>query len=197
MLANLARRPEPKWLVLNKVDIANKETAAAARGRGACEGRVRRDVHDRRLTGDGVADLKAKLATALPEGPWHFPADQLTDATTRLMALELTREQLYLQLRDELPYASTVETERWEEKGGVTTIHQQILVERDSQKGIVLGKGGARLKAIGTAARAGIGALAGGQGQPVPACESEGGLGRGPHGLRRDGARLGGVSRGA
>jgi GTP-binding protein Era len=101
------------------------------------------------------------LAAAMPQSPWHFPADQLTDATTRLMALELTREQLYLQLHAELPYAATVETEKWEEKGGTITIHQQILVERDSQKGIVLGKGGTRLKAIGMAARAGIAALTG------------------------------------
>ena len=93
----------------------------------------------------------------MPEGPWHFPEDQLTDATDRMVAAELTREQLYLQLHNELPYASAVETEKWEDRpDGSTAIHQQILVERDSQKGIVVGKGGARLKAIGQAAREAI-----------------------------------------
>jgi len=163
VLDSLAARPEAKWLVLNKVDICPKERllplAVAAHARVP----FAETFMIAASTGDGVPDLKAKLAAALPEGPWHFPEDQLTDATTRLMALELTREQLYLQLHAELPYAATVETEKWEEKGGVTTIHQQILVERDSQKGIVLGKGGARLKAIGIAARAGIGALVGGK----------------------------------
>ena len=163
VLGNLAERPEPKWLVLNKVDIAVKERLLPLAVSAHAKVAFAETFMIAASTGDGVADLKVRLASALPEGAWHFPADQLTDATTRLMALELTREQLYLQLHAELPYAATVETEKWEEKGGVTTIHQQILVERDSQKGIVLGKGGTRLKAIGTAARAGIGALVGGK----------------------------------
>jgi GTP-binding protein Era len=108
--------------------------------------------------GDGVGDLKRHLAGAMPEGPWHYPEDQLSDATDRMVAAELTREQLYLQLHAELPYASAVETEKWEDrKDGSTVIHQQILVERDSQKAIVLGKGGSKLKAIGAAAREAIG----------------------------------------
>ena len=107
--------------------------------------------------GDGVDDLKRHLAEAMPEGPWHYPEDQLSDATDRMVAAEMTREQLYLQLHAELPYASAVETEKWEDRqDGSTAIHQQILVERDSQKAIVLGKGGSRLKAIGQAARAEI-----------------------------------------
>jgi len=106
-------------------------------------------------TGDGVVDLKAALAARVPEGPWHFPADQVSDATDRMMAAEVTREQLTLQLHAELPYASAVETEKYEErKDGSVAIHQQILVGRDSQKAIVLGKGGARIKEIGAAARA-------------------------------------------
>ena len=93
----------------------------------------------------------------MPEGPWHFPEDQLSDATDRMIAAELTREQIYNQLHSELPYSSVVETEKWEDrKDGSTVIHQQILVERDSQKGIVVGKGGTRLKAIGQAAREAI-----------------------------------------
>ena len=109
-------------------------------------------------TGDGVPELKAHLASAMPEGPWHFPEDQLTDVTDRMVAAELTREQLYLQLHKELPYASAVATEKWEDrKDGSTVIHQQIFVERDSQKAIVVGKGGSRLKQIGAAAREAIG----------------------------------------
>jgi GTP-binding protein Era len=108
-------------------------------------------------TGDGVPALKAQLAAAMPEGPWHFPEDQLTDVTDRMVAAELTREQLYHQLHAELPYASAVATEKWEDrKDGSTVIHQQIYVERESQKAIVVGKGGARLKSIGAAARAEI-----------------------------------------
>ena len=108
-------------------------------------------------TGDGVADLKSYLASAMPAGPWQFPADQLSDATDRMVAAEITREQLYLQLHAELPYASAVETEKWEDRrDGSTVIHQQILVERDSQKAIVVGKGGAQLKKIGQTAREAI-----------------------------------------
>jgi GTP-binding protein Era len=161
VLGDLANRPEPKWLVLNKVDIATKERLLPLAVAAHVQTAFVETFMIAASTGDGVADLKARLAAAMPQSPWHFPADQLTDATTRLMALELTREQLYLQLHAELPYAATVETEKWEEKGGTITIHQQILVERDSQKGIVLGKGGTRLKAIGMAARAGIAALTG------------------------------------
>jgi len=107
------------------------------------------------LTGDGVEDLLAYLAEALPEGPWLFPADEMTDAPLRLLAAEITREQIFLQLHHELPYASTVETEGWEKfADGSVKISQLIHVARDSQKPIVLGKGGARIKSIGEAARA-------------------------------------------
>ena len=98
----------------------------------------------------------------MPEGPWHFPEDQVSDATDRMMAAEVTREQLYLQLHAELPYASAIETEKYEErKDGSVAIHQQILVGRDTQKAIVLGKGGARIKEIGAAARAELSAALG------------------------------------
>lgn len=113
-------------------------------------------------TGDGVADLKATLAARMPEGPWHFPEDQVSDATDRMLAAEVTREQLYLQLHAELPYDSAIETERFEERAdGSAAIHQQILVARDSQKAIVLGKGGARIRAIGEAARKELSTLLG------------------------------------
>jgi GTP-binding protein Era len=107
------------------------------------------------LTGDGVADLKAKLARAVPQGPWLFPDDQLSDAPARMMAAELVREQLFLQLGQELPYSAAVVAEKFEERpDGSAAVHAQILVERDSQKAIVVGARGARIKAIGEAARA-------------------------------------------
>ncbi len=113
-------------------------------------------------TGDGVADLKSALAARVPEGPWHFPEEQVSDASERLAASEVTREQLYLQLHAELPYASAVETEKYEERrDGSVAIHQQILVGRPTQKAIVLGKGGSRIKAIGEAARKELEALMG------------------------------------
>lgn len=107
------------------------------------------------LDGDGVADLKQWLADAMPESPWLYPEDQLTDVTQRLMAAEITREKLYLRLHQELPYSAMVETESWETaKNGSVRIQQIIYVERDSQKGIVIGKGGRQLKEIGAEARA-------------------------------------------
>ncbi|MGE0733677.1 MAG: GTPase Era [Alphaproteobacteria bacterium] len=106
------------------------------------------------LTGDGVADLRSTLAARMPEGPWHFPEDQLTDLPMRLLAAETTREQLFLQLHQELPYALTVSTDEWTDfKDGSVRIKQTIIVERESQRAIVLGKGGARIKAIGAASR--------------------------------------------
>jgi len=93
----------------------------------------------------------------VPEGPWLYPEDEVSDATDRMIAAELTREQIVNQLHQELPYATAVETESWEDRpDGSTVINQQIIVERDSQKAIVIGKGGRRLKSIGAAARAEI-----------------------------------------
>jgi GTP-binding protein Era len=157
VLAGVEGRPEPKILVLNKVDIANKGDLLKL----ATELSARLSPEEvfmvAATSGDGVADLKRHLAGAMPEGPWHYPEDQLSDATDRMVAAELTREQLYLQLHAELPYASAVETEKWEDrKDGSTVIHQQILIERDSQKAIVLGKGGSKLKSIGANAREAI-----------------------------------------
>jgi GTP-binding protein Era len=113
-------------------------------------------------TGDGLDEFKQALADAMPEGEWHFPEDQVSDATDRLIASEITREQLYLQLHEELPYASAVETEKYKEReDGSLEIHQQILVARPTQRAIVLGKGGARIKAIGEAARTELAKLMG------------------------------------
>jgi GTP-binding protein Era len=157
MLQGVENRPEPKILVLNKVDIAKKEDLLVIAAKLAERLKPEMVFMISATAGDGVADLKRHLATAMPEGPWHFPEDQLSDVTDRMVAAELTREQLYHQLHAELPYSSAVTTEKWEDrKDGSTVIHQQILVERDSQKAIVLGKGGTRIKSIGQAARAEI-----------------------------------------
>ena len=157
MIEGVEARPEPRVLVLNKVDIARKEDLLILAAGLAERLKPEAVFMISASTGDGVPELKGHLAKAMPEGPWHFPEDQLTDVTDRMVAAELTREQLYHQLHDELPYASAVATEKWEDrKDGSTAIHQQIYVERDSQKAIVVGKGGSRLKQIGAAAREAI-----------------------------------------
>lgn len=157
MLQGVESRPEPKILVLNKVDLADKEQLLVLAARLAERLKSEAVFMISATEGDGVADLKRHLAEAMPPGPWHYPEDQLSDATDRMVAAELTREQLFLQLHAEVPHSSAVETEKWEDRpDGSTVIHQQILIGRDSQKAIVLGKGGARLKAIGAAAREAI-----------------------------------------
>ena len=104
------------------------------------------------LTGDGVPDLKRWLAKHVAPGPWLYPADQMSDAPVRQLAAEITREKLFERLHQELPYHSTVETEAWKElRGGDIRIEQTIYVERESQRKIVLGKGGQTIKAIGEA----------------------------------------------
>ena len=106
------------------------------------------------LTGDGVADLKHDLVQRMPEGPWHYPADDLSDAPLRILAAEITRERIFNRLHDELPYATTVETTSWQErKDKSVRIEQTIFVTRASQKAIVLGKGGQTIKQISTEAR--------------------------------------------
>ncbi len=162
IIESLAQRRERKILILNKVDICVKERLLDLATRCNDLLPFEEIFFISASTGDGVDGLKTALAAKLPASPWHYPEDQLSDATTRLMAAELTREQLYLQLHAELPYAATIETEKWEERrDGSVAIHQQIVIERDSQKAIVLGKGGSRIKEIGAAARASIADLMG------------------------------------
>jgi GTP-binding protein Era len=158
----LKARPEPKILVLNKVDIAAKEKLLVHAAR-LTEALAFDAVYMvSAATGDGVADLKAALAAHMPEGPWHFPEDQVSDATDRMLAAEVTREQLYLQLHAELPYASAVETEQYRERDdGSVEIHQQILVARPTQRAIVLGKGGQQIRTIGERARTELARLLG------------------------------------
>jgi GTP-binding protein Era len=155
LLEAIAQRPEPRWLVLNKVDITDKAKLLALVAAANEIAPFAETFMLSALSGDGVADLKAALAAAAPEGPWLFPEDQLSDAPARLMATELVREQLFLQLGQELPYQLAVIAEKFEEReDGSAAIHAQILVERESQKGMVVGARGAKVKAIGEAARA-------------------------------------------
>ena len=154
LLETLAKRPERKVLVLNKVDAAKKEPLLAL----AQELGERVDFAEiffvSALNGDGVDEMKEALAKMMPEGVWMYPEDQVSDASERLLATEITREQLYQQLHEELPYASAVRPELYKTRpDGSIEIHQQILVARETQRPIVLGKGGSRIKAIGEAAR--------------------------------------------
>jgi GTP-binding protein Era len=154
LLERLQDRPETKLLALNKVDASAKEPLLALAQELTGKVPFAEVFFVSALTGDGVPELKAHLASLMPEGPWHYPEDQVSDASERLLAAEVTREQLYKQLHEELPYDSAVRPESYQQrKDGSIEIHQQIVVGRDSQKPIVLGKRGARIKAIGEAAR--------------------------------------------
>lgn len=141
-------------LAINKVDAVSKpallEMAAVLDGEGVFSGTFMVSAEK----GGGTGDLLAHLTSLMTPGPWLFPEDQISDMPRRLLAAEITREKLYLQLHQELPYAATVETDSWEEReDGSARIEQTIYVERDSQKAIVLGKRGARIKQLGRAAR--------------------------------------------
>jgi GTPase len=141
--------------VLNKVDRMEEKAQSLTLAQ-ALEQRVpfERLFMLSALSGDGVADLKAYLAARIPVGPWHYPADDLTDIPLRTLAAEITREKIYNRVHDELPYASTVETTSWQErKDGSVRIEQTIFVARDGQKAIVLGKGGQTIKQISTDSR--------------------------------------------
>ena len=153
-IAGLEKREHPLFLALNKIDLVKKSELLGLSAELTDRLNPEKVFMVSAAQRDGVLDLKDALAEAMPEGPWLYPEDEVSDATDRMIAAELTREQIYNQLYQELPYASAVETESWEDRSdGSTVIHQQILIERDSQKGIVIGKGGRRLKSIGAAAR--------------------------------------------
>jgi GTP-binding protein Era len=154
IIGSLDKREQPLFLVLNKIDLVKKEALLALSAGLTARLNPDKVFMISAAQGDGVPDLKQALAAIMPEGPWLYPEDEVSDATDRMIAAELTREQIVNQLHQELPYATAVETETWEDRpDGSTAIRQQILVERDSQKAIVIGKGGRRLKAIGAAAR--------------------------------------------
>jgi GTP-binding protein Era len=155
ILDRLAERGRESILALNKIDLVRRDGLLALADTLSRESRFDPVFMISGRTGDGVDDLKRHLASAVPQGPWLFPEDQLSDMPERVIAAEVTREQVFLQLRDELPYGSTVETERWDErKDDSIRIEQVIFVQRPSQRAIVLGEGGQRIKAIGARARA-------------------------------------------
>ena len=154
ILDELARAGRKTVLALNKIDLVRKDTLLAKADELYKSGAIADVFMISATEGEGVDDLMAHLLARMPEGPWHYPEDQLSDMPQRLLAAELTREQLFLRLHEELPYSVAVETEEWEEfKDGSARVAQVIYVERDSQRPIVLGKGGATIKAIGETAR--------------------------------------------
>jgi GTPase len=161
ILMGLAEVRQPKLLLLNKIDLVEREKllalAKAANERVAFAATFMISA----LTGDGVSDAKRWLAEKMPPGPWLYPPDQMSDAPLRQLAAEITREKLFQRLHQELPYQSTVETESWKElRDGSVRIEQTIYVERESQRKIVLGKGGAAIKKIGAEARKEISEIA-------------------------------------
>ena len=157
IVSGLEQREHPLWIALNKVDIVKKPKLLELSSKLTDRLNPEKVFMISAANGEGVIDLKEALAAAMPGGPWLYPEDEVSDATDRMIAAELTREQLYNQLQQELPYASAIETESWEDRpDGSTVIHQQIFIERDSQKAIVIGKGGSRLRTIGEKARAEI-----------------------------------------
>ncbi|HET7211300.1 MAG TPA: GTPase Era [Methyloceanibacter sp.] len=162
LLSHLPEVRKPRIAILNKIDLVDKPKLLHVAADLSVQCSFDRVFMISALTGDGIADLKAYLAEAVPPGPWLFPADQLTDQSLRQAAAEITREKLFLRLHEELPYTLTVETADWKELAdGSIRIEQTIYVERESQRKIVLGAKGRTIKEIGSAARAEIGAMAG------------------------------------
>jgi GTP-binding protein Era len=154
LLGRLGELRQPKVLILNKVDLMAKQALLAISSHANDKASFEATFMLSALTGDGVADLKHWLTDRVPQGPWLYPPDQMSDAPLRQLAAEITREKLFERLHQELPYHSTVETESWKDlRGGAVRIEQTIYVERESQRKIVLGKGGQTIKSIGGAAR--------------------------------------------
>lgn len=162
IVAGLLRAGRTAILALNKSDQAPRQNLLELAASLGAEGIFSETFMISALTGDGVPDLKDALARRLSESPWLYPEDQISDAPMRFLAAEVTREQLLLQLHQEVPYATTVETENWEEfQDGTLKISQIVFVQREGQKAIVLGKGGARIRSIRLAAQAELEAMLG------------------------------------
>lgn len=154
IIAGLKQQDRKVILVLNKIDLVKREKLLAQAASFNAEGIFTDIFMISAESGDGVDDLLNALAQRVPEGPHHFPDDQVTDAPMRLLAAEITREHLFRQLHQELPYSLTVETDSWEEfDNGSAKVQQTIFVARENQKAIVVGKGGARIKAVREAAQ--------------------------------------------
>ena len=154
ILTRLASVQHEKILVLNKIDLVPREKLLALAKAANDLLKLARTFMISALSGDGVDDLRRVLAEMVPPGPFHYPEDQMSDAPVRHLAAEITREKIFQQLHQELPYRSTVETDSWtERKDKSVRIEQTIFVERESQRKIVLGKGGAAIKSIGAESR--------------------------------------------
>ena len=165
ILNRLATVQHAKILVLNKIDLVPREKLLALAKTANDRLKFAQTFMISALSGDGVEDLRRALAEIVPKGPFHYPEDQMSDAPLRHLAAEITREKIFRQLHQELPYQSTVETDSWtERKDKSIRIEQTIFVERESQRKIVLGKGGATIKSIGAEARKEIAEILG---QPV------------------------------
>ncbi|WP_029356187.1 GTPase Era [Bosea sp. 117] len=155
IMRGLAEVRRPRAIVLNKIDLIPRENLLTLASAIADKLSFDKLFMISALKGDGLAEMRQWLAATMPPGPWLYPEDQISDAPMRMLAAEITREKLFLRLHDELPYRSTVETESWKElRDGSVRIEQTIFVERESQRKIVLGKGGETIKAISSAARA-------------------------------------------
>jgi GTP-binding protein Era len=162
ILNKLASVAHPKILVLNKIDLIPREKLLALAQAANERMKFEHTFMISALSGDGVDDLRKVLAKMVPPGPFHYPEDQMSDAPMRHLAAEITREKIYRQLHQELPYQSTVETDSWtERKDKSVRIDQTIFVERESQRKIVLGKGGATIKSIGAESRKEIAEIVG------------------------------------
>jgi GTP-binding protein Era len=154
ILAQLQNSKTKAVLVINKIDLMSRERLLEVAAEFNAAYHFEQTFMVSALNGSGTQDLLNYLGAKMPEGPWFYPEDQVADVQLRFMAAEMTREVIYERLHEELPYASTVETETWEErKDGSVKIGQIIYVERDSQKAIVLGKGGQTVKLLGQMAR--------------------------------------------
>jgi len=160
ILRRLADDKSKAALVLNKIDLVKRENLLELAAKLNAALAFAETFMVSATTGDGVDQLKQKLAQMMPEGPWLYPEDQIADMPMRLIASETTREKIYQRLHQELPYASTVETESWQERpDGSVRIDQVIFVEKESQRKIVLGKGGQTIKEIGRRSREELSAM--------------------------------------
>ena len=154
IIERLKEHKAPRFLILNKIDLVPREKLLALTAEINAKLTFDRTFMVSALKQDGIADILTTLAAALPEGPFLYPEDQAADLPLRLLAAEVTREQVFLQLHQELPYEAAVETDKWEDRAdGSTRIEQTIHVQREGQRAIVLGKGGSKIKQIGARAR--------------------------------------------
>ncbi|KFG68441.1 GTPase Era [Microvirga sp. BSC39] len=161
ILAKLPELKRPKVLILNKIDLIERSRLLEMASKLNEQVPFAHTFMISALKGDGIETMKRQLAQMMPEGPWLYPEDQISDAPLRMLAAEITREKIYERLHEELPYQSTVETDQWQVRpDGSVRIEQTVFVERDSQRKIVLGKGGQTIKAIGQSARKEIAEIA-------------------------------------